>query len=93
MTHLEELLAYAERLGLEASDLDGTVQDCAQDEDLDTLNGLDGEAEQDEHIASVEEDAAATNNGGLPAQLEYLLRHNSVQEVRQLVAEAARRES
>jgi hypothetical protein len=93
MAHVEELIAYAERLGLESSDLDGAVHDGAQDEGLDTLNGLEDEQEQEEHIARLEENAAAINNGGLSAQLDYLLRHNSIKEVRQLLEEVARRES
>jgi hypothetical protein len=89
MTQVAELVAYAERLGLEAPDLDMAVHDCAQDAELDTLNSLEGEREQDEHIARVERGAAAINNGGLAIQVEYLLRHNSAEEVRRLLKDAA----
>ena len=65
------------------------VHDCAQDAGLAELNGLEDAAEQEDHIGGVEEDASALNNAGLGCQVEYLLEHNSEEEVRRLLEEAA----
>jgi hypothetical protein len=93
MKQVEELVAYAESLGLASEDLDHLVHDCAQDAGLAELNSLAGAAEQEDHISAVEEDAAAVNNGGLDSQIEYLLEHGSEDEVRRLLDEAARQRS
>jgi hypothetical protein len=90
MDHVAELLDCAEDLGLECADLDMAVHDCAQDAGLDTLNSVGGNAAQEDHIAAVEADAAAVNNGGLEAQIGFLLEHNSADEVRRLLRRLAR---
>jgi hypothetical protein len=90
MEHVEELAGYAEELGLESADLDLAVHDCAQDAGLGTLNSLEDKGGQENHIAAVETDAAAINNGGLEAQIVFLLDHNSQDEVRKLLRQLAR---
>jgi hypothetical protein len=89
----ETLLAHAEKLGLQAEDLDGAVHDLAQESALEELNALDNPRDQEAHISAREEYASAINNGGLEAQLELLLGHNSADEVRRLLDEAAQRKA
>ena len=89
MTRVEELVAYAEQLGLESADLDLLVHDVAQEAGLGELNGLEGDDAQQGHVAAVEADAAAVNNGGLAAQIECLLDHDSEENVRGLLRQAA----
>src|SRR5690348_10089384 len=87
---LMNLVDLAEELGLESSDLDDVVHDCAQDGGLDVLNTLVGEDDQEEHIREVEADTSSINNGGLEAQIDFLLTHNGHAEVRALLEELAK---
>jgi hypothetical protein len=85
MTHVEQLVACAEELGLSSADLDLLVHDCAQDAGLPELNELASRAKQGEHIGNQEATASAINNGGLAEQIAFLLQHNSGEEVRRLL--------
>jgi hypothetical protein len=88
MTPVERLVAYAEQLGLESADLDLLVHDAAQEAGLGALNALEGDDAQ-EGLAAVEAEAAAVNNGGLEAQVAFLLGHDSEENVRELLGRAA----
>jgi hypothetical protein len=90
MGHVDELVGYAEELRLESADLDLAVHDCAQDARLGTLNRLVDEGGREEHITGVEADASAINNGGLGAQIVFLLDNNSQDEVRKFLRQLAR---
>jgi hypothetical protein len=89
MTRVEELVAYAEQLGLESADLDLLVHDVAQEAGLGALNSLEGDDAQEGHVAAVEAEAAAVNNGGLEAQVAFLLDHDSADNVKDLLRQAA----
>jgi hypothetical protein len=82
-----ELVRLAEKLGLQSADLDLAVHDCAQEVELPALNALEDEDAQDDHITSVEQHAAAINNGGLEAQIGFLLEHSSRADVRELLSQ------
>jgi hypothetical protein len=84
------LVDLAEKLGLESSDLDDAVHDCAQDASLDVPNTLERDDEQEQHITEVEADAASINNRGLEGQIDFLLKHNGHAEVRALLEELAK---
>jgi hypothetical protein len=90
MDQVEELVEYAEASGVDSADLDLAVHDCAQEAGLGTLNSLADAAEQEDHIAAVEADASAVNNGGLEAQLAFLLEHYAAKEVRDMLRHLAR---
>ncbi len=84
----DSLVALAGKLGLESRDLDEFVHTCHQEVGLTHLNSLeDGEA-QDDHITALEREASSVNNGGVEAQIEYLLEHNSAESVADMLEEA-----
>jgi hypothetical protein len=85
----ERLMALAEGLGLEPADLDDAVHDLAQEVGLGELNGLGNAQDQEEHIAAQEASASHTNNGGLDAQVAFLLEHNGHDGTRRLLEQAA----
>jgi hypothetical protein len=86
---LERLVELAEGLGVDETDLDEVVHECAQGETLDELNGTDAVEEQEEIISGSEERASEINNGGLESQIEYLLLRNSEAEVEELIRSAS----
>jgi hypothetical protein len=90
MDQIEDFVEYAEGLELDSADLDPAVHDCAQEAGLGTLNSLADAAEQEDHIGAVEADASAVNNGGLEAQIAFLLEHDSAEEVQALLHHLAR---
>jgi len=87
---LKRLLPIAHCLNFKSEDLDDFVHATAQAINLDRLNTLEDEGAQNEHILEVEVYAAEINIGGVEDQLEFLLRHNSFDEVERMLAPARR---
>jgi hypothetical protein len=85
----KRLLALALALGLAEDALDEEVHALAQELTLGLLNATDDPAGQEAVIAGSERLAAEVNNGGLDAQLAFLLGHNAPQEVEALLRRRA----
>jgi hypothetical protein len=88
-TEVEQIENVAIELGLDAEDLDEVVHDLAQEVALDELNTLEKQDDQEEHVSEREAFASDINNGGLADQIEFLLQHNSADEVRKLLNDIA----
>jgi hypothetical protein len=83
------LVGLAVDLDLSEDALDDAVYDLAQEVELDTLNSLEGEDEQEEHIAAREALASGINNQGFETQIDFLLQLNSPEEVERLIRDTA----
>jgi hypothetical protein len=82
---VEQLVAVCEVRRLEPGDLDTAVHDLAQEIGLGELNSRKDEDDQEEHIATQEAAASDINNGGLEAQVAFLLEHNGFEATRELL--------
>jgi hypothetical protein len=70
------LAALARRLGVPGGALDEEVHALAQELTLTERNAVGGPGGQEDLLAGSERRAADVNNGGLDAQLAFLLEHN-----------------
>src|SRR5262245_54335406 len=70
--------------------LDDAVHTCAQAYWDPQLNEAENEDEQDDIISRAEEDASIINNDGVESQLDYLIRHNSIEWVEGLIRKSTK---
>lgn len=71
----ESLVAEAVRAGLDAEVFDDMVHDLVHEGSLSTLNATDDEDAQEAVLQTSEQRASAINNGGLSAQIPFILGH------------------
>jgi hypothetical protein len=70
---VKRLLAAAQDEACPEDSLDDAVHDMVQEGRLEMLNTLEGEDEQEEHIAAGERSASSINNEGMEGQIRFLL--------------------
>lgn len=75
-----QLLDLVKSLDAPETALDDLVHDAAQEAGLGTLNTLEGEQEQEDHISGVESDASEVNNRGFEGQITFLLEQGVARE-------------
>src|SRR5947209_2381001 len=83
------LVALAQELGLAEGGLDEAVHAVAQEVGLAELNEAQGEGAREEAISGREAEAASVNNGGVQAQVTFLVEHLGPAEAEAVVRRAA----
>ncbi len=88
--NVDDLVAMAVSLGVQAEDLDEAVHDLSQQLGIWDVNSTDNLIEQELFILESEAEASEINNGGLDSQIEYLARHNERCVVEEIIKEGAK---
>lgn len=85
------LVNLASRLCLGDAALDEEVHALSQELTLGELSSTAAPDEQEEIIAAAERAGSSVNNGGIEAQVEFLLEHNGAGEVEEMIRACAPR--
>ena len=86
---IDRLTDLARELGVDPSDLDGTVRDVTDQMASNLVNGSDEAFEdaQGRHYGEMDAYASSVNNGGLPRQIALLVEHVGAERTEQIVRE------